>query len=254
MEHYFSDDKGKSNFIFGIRPTIEAIKAGKEIDKVLLQNGISSQLIRELSAALKEYKIPFQYVPQEKLNRLSRQNHQGVIAYLSSVEYADITNIIPSVFEKGQTPLVLILDRITDVRNFGAISRTAECAGVHAIVIPSRGAAQINADAVKTSAGALHKIPVCRSENLKSTIDFLKESGLEIISCTEKAKQYHYQISFASPCAIIMGSEENGISGEYLQRSDKQVKIPMLGEIGSLNVSVAAGIILFEAVKQRISG
>ena len=249
MEHFFSD---KTNFIFGIRPTIEAIKAGKEIDKVLIQNGSSGPLIKELTTAMREHAVPFQYVPPEKLNRMSKQNHQGVIAYMSSVEYSKIENIVPGIFERGETPLILVLDRITDVRNFGAISRSAECAGVHAIVIPARGAAQINADAVKTSAGALHKIPVCRSENLKDTLLFLKNSGLEIIAITEKAKEYYYNTNLTTPCAIILGSEENGISGEYLQRSDKQIRIPMLGEIASLNVSVATGIILYEAVRQRI--
>jgi 23S rRNA (guanosine2251-2'-O)-methyltransferase len=155
------------------------------------------------------------------------------------------------VFESGQTPLVLMLDRITDVRNFGAIARTAECAGVHFIIIPARGAAQINGDAIKTSAGALHRMKVCREDNLKNTIEELKEAGLKVVACHEKTENLIYSADFSQPTALIMGNEENGISGEYLRRSDMQVKIPMAGSIASLNVSVATGIVLFEALRQR---
>lgn len=244
--------KEEANLIFGIRAVIEAVKAGKELERLFVQSGLKNELFFELLGTLKHHSIAFQYVPIEKLNRITTKNHQGVVGYLSSVTYHKIDNIIPTLFEEGKTPLVLILDRITDVRNFGAIARTAECSGVHAIVIPNRGAAQINADAIKTSAGALHKVPVCREENLKTVIGFLKESGLQIISCTEKASDYYFQIDFTVPTAIIMGSEENGISNEYLQRSDAKAKIPLMGEIGSLNVSVATGIILYEAVSQRM--
>jgi 23S rRNA (guanosine2251-2'-O)-methyltransferase len=202
---------------------------------------------------LKKNGIYFQYVPIEKLNRLTSKNHQGVVGYISSIEYHKIEQVLPAVFEAGKMPLVLILDRITDVRNFGAIARTAECSGVDAIVIPARGAAQINADAIKTSTGALHKIPVCKEENLKDVIDYLRESGLQVIACTEKSSEYYYQQDMTLPVAIIMGSEEDGISGEYLKRADAAVKIPLMGEIGSLNVSVATGIILYEAVRQRMN-
>ena len=244
--------KEEANLIFGIRAVIEAVKAGKELERLFVQSGLKNELHIELTTTLRQHNIPFQYVPVEKLNRITTKNHQGVVGYLSSVKYHKIENIIPTLFEEGKTPLILILDRITDVRNFGAIARTAECSGVHAIVIPSRGAAQINADAIKTSAGALHKVPVCREDNLKTVISLLKESGLQIISCTEKANDYYFQIDFTVPTAIIMGSEENGISNEYLQRSDAKAKIPLMGEIGSLNVSVATGIILYEAVSQRM--
>lgn len=244
--------KEEANLIFGIRAVIEAVKAGKELERLFVQSGLKNELHIELTTTLRQHNIPFQYVPVEKLNRITTKNHQGVVGYLSSVKYHKIENIIPTLFEEGKTPLILILDRITDVRNFGAIARTAECSGVHAIVIPSRGAAQINADAIKTSAGALHKVPVCREDNLKTVISLLKESGLQIISCTEKANDYYFQIDFTIPTAIIMGSEENGISNEYLQRSDAKAKIPLMGEIGSLNVSVATGIILYEAVSQRM--
>lgn len=244
--------KENDSMIFGLRPVIEAVKSGKQVDKLFIQNGLKNELFGEMMALLKKHNIVYQYVPIEKLNRLTAKNHQGVVGYISSIEYSKIERILPSIFEAGKTPLLLILDRITDVRNFGAIARTAECAGVDAIIIPSKGAAQINADAIKTSTGALHTLPVCREDNLKDVIDFLRESGLQVIACTEKTEDYYYDIDFTLPCAIIMGSEEDGISPEYLKRSDSKAKIPLMGEIGSLNVSVAAGVILYEAVKQRL--
>ena len=242
----------EDSLIFGIRPVIEAVKAGKEIDRLYIQSGLKNELYNELMAVLKHHNIAFQYVPVEKLNRLTTKNHQGVAGFISSISYHKIQDVIPAIFEEGKVPLIIILDRITDVRNFGAIARTAECSGVQAIVIPTQGAAQINADAIKTSAGALNKIPVCREENLKTVINFLKDCGLQIVSCTEKATDYYFQMDFTVPTAIIMGSEENGISNEYLQKSDAKAKIPLMGELGSLNVSVAAGIILYEAVSQRM--
>ena len=242
-----------TNVIYGIRPVIEAIKAGKEIDKIFIQNGLRGESYLELKELIRTAELPFQYVPLEKLNKITFKNHQGIIAYLSSVTYYNLDNIIANVYEQGKAPLVLILDRITDVRNFGAIARTAECAGVDAIVIPSRGAAQINADALKTSAGALNNIPVCRSANLKETIRDLKHSGLKIVACTEKANKYYYKTDYINPIAIILGSEEDGISAEYVKLSDVSVKIPLIGKTASLNVSVASGIILFEVLKQRTS-
>ncbi|HET6245827.1 MAG: 23S rRNA (guanosine(2251)-2'-O)-methyltransferase RlmB [Bacteroidetes bacterium] len=248
----YRNQEEKSQLIFGIRPIIEAVNSGKEIEKVLIQPGLKGDNFGDLKHLLNKKNIPVQYVPQEKLNRVTSKNHQGVIAYVAPIVFGDIENIIPEVYEKGKQPFVLILDRITDVRNFGAIVRTAECAGVDAIVIPSKGSAQINADALKTSAGALFKMPVCRVENLKAIIDFLKDSGLDIIACTEKTDQLFDTVNYTKPLAIIMGSEEDGISPEYLKRADYKTKIPLLGSIGSLNVSVAAGVILFEAVRQRL--
>lgn len=242
----------KDTMIYGVRPVIEALQAGKEIEKVLVATGLKSELFPELRKLLNENDIPMQYVPIEKLNRVTRQNHQGVIAFVSPIDYEDYEQIIPALFDIGRNPLVLILDRITDVRNFGAIARTAECAGVDAIIVPSRGSALMGADAVKTSAGALFKIPVCRSVNLKDTIDYMKACGLQIVAATEKATDYHFQIDLTLPTAIMLGSEEDGVSPEYLKRCDQRVRIPMAGEIESLNVSVAAGVILFEAVKQRM--
>lgn len=242
----------KDKLVYGVRPVVEALQAGIEIEKVMIVNGLKSELLPEMRKMLNERDIPLQYVPTEKLNRVTRQNHQGVIAFVSPIVYEDYEQIVPALFDIGRNPLVLILDRITDVRNFGAIARTAECAGVDAIIVPSRGSALIGADAVKTSAGALFKIPVCRSVNLKDTIDYMKACGLQIVAATEKASDYHFQIDLTLPTAILMGSEEDGVSPEYLKRCDQRVRIPMVGEIESLNVSVAAGIILFEAVKQRI--
>ena len=242
----------EDNLIFGTRAVLEALNAGKDIEKILIQKGLSNELYNQLRQALRGQTVPLQFVPPEKLKRITDKNHQGVIAYLTEINYYNTEELLANVFEKGRVPLVLILDRVTDVRNFGAIARGAECAGVDFIIIPSRGAAQINGDAIKTSAGALHRMKVCREDNLKNTIEFLKESGLQIISCHEKTDKLIYHADFTKPTAVIVGSEENGISNEYLKRSDMQIKIPMTGSIASLNVSVASGIVLFEAVKQRL--
>ncbi len=242
---------GDDNLIFGTRAVTEALEAGQDIEKILIQKGLSNELYSQLRKAMRGNTVPLQFVPPEKLKRITDRNHQGVVAYLTEITYYNTSEELARIFEAGKIPLLLILDRITDVRNFGAIARTAECAGVHFIIIPSRGAAQINGDAIKTSAGALHRIKVCREDNLKQTITELKEAGLKIYSCHEKTENLIYDADLTQPCAIIMGNEESGISGEYLKRSDMQVKIPMAGSIASLNVSVATGIVLFEALKQR---
>jgi 23S rRNA (guanosine2251-2'-O)-methyltransferase len=238
--------------IYGTRAVIEAIRAGKTLDRIFIQKGLNNQLFHELRKELQGKSVPYQIVPQEKLNRLSlNKNHQGVIATIAEVVYHKAEDLLSGIFESGQIPLIIILDKITDVRNFGAIARSAECAGAQMIIIPEQGTAPVNADAIKTSAGALHRIPVCRERNLKETIEFLKSSGLRIVACHEKTEKLIYGTDLKSPVAIIMGSEESGISQEYLKRSDDQIKIPMTGNITSLNVSVAAGIVLFEAVRQR---
>ena len=242
----------KENIIYGIRPVIEAIKAGKEIDKVMLQTGLRADHLFELMTLLRERELPFQQVPIQKLNNVTRANHQGVIAHISPVIYENIETFLPGVFEDGKMPLLLILDKVTDVRNFGALVRTAECAGIQAVIVPSRGSAQINEDAVKTSAGALFRVPVCRSNNLKDTIVFLRDSGLQIVAITEKCDHTYYEIDLTVPTAFILGSEEDGISEAYMKLTDQKVKIPMMGEIESLNVSVAGAVVMFEAVKQRM--
>lgn len=239
------------NIIYGIHPILEAIDAGKEIQKIFIQDGAKGELIKQLIQTAKQHKVFYQFAPVEKLNRLTKQNHQGAVAFTSEVTFYDIEQLLPQVFEKGKVPLVLILDKITDVRNFGAIARTGECCGVDAIIIPVRGSAPINADAMKTSAGALLKIPVCRSMNLKDTIKYLKDTGLTIISCTEKTNDMYTQVDMKKPCCIIMGNEEEGISAEYIKLSDYKAKLPMKGSIGSLNVSVACGVILYEVLRQR---
>ncbi|WP_121811830.1 23S rRNA (guanosine(2251)-2'-O)-methyltransferase RlmB [Mucilaginibacter kameinonensis] len=240
-----------NQMVFGIRAVVEAIRSGKEIEALFIQRGISGGLIQELKELMNEYQITAQQVPVEKLNRITQKNHQGVIAVISPIVYQKIENIIPEVFEKGETPLILVLDSITDVRNMGAIARTAECAGVHAIVIPAKGSAQINPDAIKTSAGALYKIPVCRHDNFMQTVRFLQESGLQLVCCTEKTQDNIYNPDYTVPTAIVMGSEEDGIRNEIIRISDHLAKIPMFGEIESLNVSVSTGIILYEAIRQR---
>ena len=241
----------KDQIIYGTRAIIEAIKSGKEIDKVLIRKSLRNALFSELSELIRQYEIPTQYVPIEKLNRITTKNHQGTVAFVSSVVYQDVEQIIPMIYEDGKTPLIIVLDSVTDVRNLGAIARTAECTGVHAIVIPAKGSAQINADAIKTSAGALNIIPVCRSHNLKDTLEFLKESGLNIVAATEKATDNYTDVDYSAPTAIVMGSEDRGVSDEYLKRSDHHVQIPILGEIESLNVSVATAVILYEVIRQR---
>jgi 23S rRNA (guanosine2251-2'-O)-methyltransferase len=239
------------NIIYGIRPVMEAINAGKEIESIFIHNNSKGERIHELKELLKQNNIAWKEVPYAALNRYTRMNHQEVVCFISPITYHHLHSIVPQVFEKGEVPLILVLDRITDVRNFGAICRTAECAGVHAIVIPYRGAAQINADAIKTSAGALNTVPVCRERNLVIACDFLKESGLQIIACTEKAKEKFFKTDFSHPTALIVGSEEDGISDDLLIKADRRVSIPLLGRIESLNVSVAAGVILYEVLRQR---
>lgn len=239
------------DFLIGTRPVIEAIEAGKQIDKILVQKGLQSQTFQQLLPLIREHEIQYQIVPLDKLNRITRKNHQGIIAFVSPITFQKVDEIIARSFENGEDPFFLVLDRITDVRNFGAICRTAECVGVQAVVVPTRGSAPVNYDALKTSAGALNHLAVCKEDNLKTAIQFLKDSGLKVVGCTEKAENTLYNENLTGPLAIIMGSEENGVSPEYLKLCDFSVKLPMKGNIGSLNVSVAAGAILYETIRQN---
>ena len=241
----------KNEMIFGARAVIEAIQAGKEIDKVLIKKDIQSDLSKELLAALKDTFIPVQRVPVERINRITKKNHQGVIAFISPITYQRTEDIVPFLFEHGKNPLLIMLDGLTDVRNFGAIARTCECAGVDAIIIPNKNSVSVNADAIKTSAGALHTLPVCREANLRNTIKFLKDSGFKIIAATEKGDYDYTKADYEGPTCIIMGAEDTGVSYDNLALCDEWVKIPMLGTIESLNVSVAAGVLIYEAIKQR---
>lgn len=239
--------------IYGTRAVIEAVRAGKQIDRVLIQKNVKNELIGELVTVLVEAEVPFQKVPPEKLQKLTAKNHQGVLAFVSPIDFADLHRVVSFIFDQGKDGLIVLMDRITDVRNFGAIVRTAESAGVDTIVIPARGNAQIGSDAIKTSAGALNHLPVCKVNSLRDAVTYLRESGYRVVACTEKTYQLYTDADLTGPVAVIMGSEEDGISGELMQLADTKVKIPMQGKIESLNVSVAAGIVLFEAVRQRMA-
>lgn len=237
--------------IYGTRSVIEAIKAGRQIEKIFVQTGLNNDLSKELASVARQSEIPLTFVPQEKLNRMSSGNHQGVICVVSAIEYAALHDIIDFTYSEGKEPFILILDRITDVRNFGAIARTAECAGVSCIVIGDKGNAPITSDAMKTSAGALSYLPVCREKDLKKTITFLKENGIMVVACTEKANKQIFELEYNRPIALIMGSEEDGISDTLLRDADELVKIPQKGKIESLNVSVAAGVAMYEVLRQK---
>ena len=238
-------------FIFGTRAVMEAIRAGRDLDKIFIQSGLTNDLIKELITVAKENGVSYTFAPPQRMAAFSGKNHQGVVAALSAVHFESLENIVHNIFSNGRDPFILILDRITDVRNFGAIVRSAEAAGIDAVVIPEKGNAPVSADAMKTSAGALNYVPVCRSRELRQTVKELKNSGLRIIACTEKAEQLAYQVPMQDPLALILGSEEDGIAPELLRNADALAEIPMMGKIQSLNVSVAAGIMLFEAVRQR---
>ena len=240
--------------IYGTRSVMEAILAGKEIEKIMIQSSLANDLIKELISLAREKHVPYTFVPQEKLKRFSTKNHQGVICLLASVTYASLDNLIDRAYSEGREPFLLILDRITDVRNFGAIARTAECAGVDGIVIGEKGNAPITGDAMKTSAGALNHLSICREKDLKKTMKYLRENGIRVIACTEKASQNIFDVQLNGPIAVIMGSEEDGISDALLRDADELVKIPMKGKIGSLNVSVATGVAIYEVVRARIPG
>ena len=241
---------GKNNLIFGIHPLIEALEAGREIDKILLKRGLRSSEVSHITAVAKERMIPVQIVPEERLMRLTRKQHQGVIAFVSEIEYTQLEQLIPMLYEEGRSPFVVLLDGLTDVRNFGAIARTAECAGVDAIIIPERGSVSVTADAVKTSAGALHRIPVCRVSSIQAAVTLLQDSGIQIIAASEKAADLYTESSLSLPLGLVLGAEDKGVSQEVLRRADKIVRIPQAGSIGSRNVSVAGGVLIYEVVRQ----
>lgn len=244
-------DKEKNNIIFGVRAVMEAIEAGTSIDKIFLKNDTTGELSKELSQLARERNIPVQRVPLEKLNRLTRKNHQGVVAFVSPVDYYDVEEVVTRIFEEGRAPAIMLLDGITDTRNFGAIARTADCAGFDAIVIPDRNSVSVTPEAVKTSAGALFHIPVCRCRNLLDTVRLLKASGLSVVGASEKASHDYTAADFKAPVVIVMGAEDVGISPQIIRECDDLVSIPMRGNISSLNVSVAAGVMMYEVVRQR---
>ncbi|MFA6825198.1 MAG: 23S rRNA (guanosine(2251)-2'-O)-methyltransferase RlmB [Bacteroidales bacterium] len=241
----------ESQLIYGIRPVVEALRSGKEIEKIFLQSTLQGSLLQELKEEIAKRKTVVQYVPVEKLNRLTRNNHQGVVAVISLIEYYNFEEIVTQIIEKGKMPFLLMLDRVTDVRNLGAIARSAECAGVDAIIVPQYSSAQINEDAIKTSSGALLRIPICRELNLKTTINLAKEMGVNVYCATEKGGEIYTQVPMKESLMIVMGSEDTGVSPEIIKLCDKRIKIPIKANIESLNVSVAAGILIYEVVRQR---
>lgn len=242
-----------NDYIYGIRAIIEAIREGRHIDKLFIKKDLQGELASELFALMREHRIVAQRVPVERLNRITRKNHQGAIAMLAAVEYHNLGNLVTSLFDDGILPFIVVLDGITDVRNFGAIARTAECCGVNGLVIAERGSVSVGGDAVKTSAGALLSLPVCRERNILGAVKFLKESGFNVVAVSEKA-DYNYTLGdYTVPTALVMGAEDTGISPEVMEQCDTKVSIPMFGHIGSLNVSVAAGVMMYEVVRQRLN-
>lgn len=241
-------------FIFGVRAVIEAIKADREINKIMILKGMNKDLFQELKDILANKNYYLQFVPVEKLDKITDNNHQGVIAFVAPITYGSVEKLVEEMMEQGKKPTVLVLDRITDVRNFGAIARTAECQGVDAILIPSRGSVQVTSDAIKTSAGALNRIPVCKSDNIKDTLFYLQQCGMRIIACTEKTNIPLYTVNLRGSVVIILGSEKDGITNDFLNMADIKAKIPMRGEIASMNVGVAAAIVLYEKTRQELYG
>lgn len=242
-----------TDYIFGIRAVIEAIEAGRDIDKVLISKDLNGSLIGELLEVIKRDHVVMRRVPVEKINRITRKNHQGVVAMLSAVTYHKLEHLVPELYEAGILPFIVVLDGVTDVRNFGAIARTCECAGVDAIVIGERDSVGVGGDAVKTSAGALNHIPVCRERDIAWAVRFLKDNGVQVVAASEKAMVNYTQGSYDTPVAIVMGAEDTGVSQNVLRLCDTQVAIPIMGKIQSLNVSVAAGVMIYEVVRQRLN-
>ncbi|MFT5858781.1 MAG: 23S rRNA (guanosine2251-2'-O)-methyltransferase [Flavobacteriaceae bacterium] len=245
--------RNEGTYVFGVRAVIEAVKAQREINKIFIQKGMNKELFMELKDSLANEKHQLQFVPVEKLDGITDQNHQGVIAFVSPITYYKVETIVEELIEAGKKPFILALDRITDVRNFGAIARTAECEGVDAILLPSKGSVQVTPDAIKTSAGALNRIKICRSDDMKESLFYIQQCGLRIVGCTEKSNTPLYQTNLRGSIAVIMGSEESGITSDLLNLADVNCCIPMKGEIASLNVGVATGMVLYEKVRQELN-
>ncbi len=241
------------NYIFGIRPLIEYIGNGGKPEKVLIQQGLKGSNFHELFSLIRNEKIPFQMVPTERLNKFKKHNHQGIVAFIPHIAYLSLDKVVPAIIDSGETPLLVLLDGITDVRNMGAIARSAECAGAHAIVIADKNSAPVNAEAIKASAGALSRIPVCKESGIVYAVSFLKACGINIVALDDRARQTIYEAKLSGPLAVVMGSEDRGISPAVKKLTDTLASIPMKGHIASLNVSVATGIVLFEALRQRLN-
>ena len=243
----------KTQYIYGIHAVLEAIDAAKDIDKILLSKTLNSETAQEIMEKARALRVPVQRVPVQKIDRITRRNHQGVLAMMAAVTYYRVDDLIPRLFDEGENPFVVVLDGVTDVRNFGAVARTCECAGVSAIVIPDHESVSVNADAVKTSAGALNYLPVCRERNLVTAVKFLRDSGFKIVGTSDKSQTSYTNAEYTGPVAIVLGAEDKGISPEIMKLCDTQVLIPEFGHINSLNVSVAGGIMIYEVVRQRLN-
>lgn len=243
--------ESKKQWVFGRHPVLEAISSGQSVEKVWLQQGTRGEFEKKLRHMCRDHRVPITILPKERINKLVSGNHQGVVGLLAAATYQNLDDIIPYVYEQSQTPLFLLLDGVTDVRNFGAIARSAELCGVQAIVIPSKGSAGLTPDALKTSAGALSRIPVCRVKSLVSTISYLNESGIQVFASDLSGEGFLHDLDLRPPTALVLGSEDLGISKGVAKAVNQCFKIPQLGEINSFNVSVAAGIMLYESMRQR---
>lgn len=243
----------KTQYIYGIHAVLEAIDAAKDIDKILLSKTLNPETAQEIIEKARALRVPVQRVPVQKIDRITRRNHQGVLAMMAAVTYYRVDDLVPRLFDEGENPFIVVLDGVTDVRNFGAVARTCECAGVSAIVIPDHESVSVNADAVKTSAGALNYLPVCRERNLVSAVKFLRDSGFKIVGTSDKSQTSYTHADYTGPVAIVLGAEDKGISPEIMKLCDTQVLIPEFGHINSLNVSVAGGIMIYEVVRQRLN-
>lgn len=240
-----------NKLIYGVHPVLEALEAGKQLDKIFIKRGLKAEDTDSIYALAKEQMVPVLNVPQEKLDRITKKNHQGIIAFLCDIEYTQLDQLIPMLYENGKSPFLMLLDGLTDVRNFGAIARTAECAGVDAIIIPERNSVSVTGDAIKTSAGALHRIPVCRVSSIPAAIRMLHDNGIQVVAASEKTENIFTEENLSLPLGIVMGAEDTGLSQDTLRLADKIVTIPQTGSIGSLNVSVAAGILVYEVIRQQ---
>ncbi len=243
--------KDKNNYIYGLHSVLEALEAGRDVDKIFLRGSLTGQAVDKLLKMARAQVIPVARVPLAKLDRITSRNHQGVIAVLSSVSYSRVHQVLPMLFEQGRTPFLVVLDGITDVRNFGAIARTCECAGVDAIVLPERGSVTVGADAMQASAGALNHIEVCREPNLLEALQFIADSGVKIVGTSDHNPVRYTAVDYTGPVALVLGSEHTGISAEVMNLCDHHVMIPEYGHINSLNVSVATGVMVYEVVRQR---
>ena len=242
----------KTQYIYGIHAVLEALDASKDIDKILMSKTLNDETAREIIDRARALRVPVQRVPVQKIDRITRRNHQGVLALMAAVTYYRVEDLVPQLFDEGENPFIVVLDGVTDVRNFGAVARTCECAGVSAIVIPDRESVSVNADAVKTSAGALNYLPVCREHNLVNAVKLLRDSGFRIVGTSDKNATPYTDADYTGPVAIVLGAEDKGISPEIMKLCDTRVLIPEFGHINSLNVSVAGGIMIYEVVRQRL--